>query len=517
MTVLRNEHLFHNFNSVNKKIEILLSTKKYNFSSHSNKVINQRLIQKICKDNIIIYGITANKRLKKGIDPFEKHKSKFRLGKLSFDFKNNNLKVSFNQILKSFLKFFYEYLKIVFHLLKVFFNSKIDVEPSNILLDDNLLNISSNKLFLESLETIKKSKIDILKTNLIVKSNHSIKNFSKSHVYFDKNPFIFLLRSKEFKLCQHMLLLFQVLVIPLKLFSKLIVNPHLILIADDFLLFPVIKFLNKNKKINSIVFTTGQLDYQPLWSRNFSNKVFNTHFINYSNNCNDFYYDNLPPNSFYPPLSLISADVHWVWSKNQILKYQSLGLNSLFKVVEPIILGLPKKSNKVQMPNSHFSIIVFDVPTFKEDFIKTQGVINYYYNSENMIVFIKDIIEVCRDLTNTLGIDIKIQLKHKRKNHKFYDQVHMNKILKLSFENNNFNLISYDSNIYSLLCNSSCSISIPYTSTASISANLGTHAIYYDPTHSLRKPQYCESNIEYIYKKSILKNSLKSQITNRFN
>jgi polysaccharide biosynthesis PFTS motif protein len=516
MTKFRNEHLFNNFNILIKKIEILLSTKNYNFPLHSNKVINQRLTQKICKDNIYDYGIIANKRIKKDLDPFEKFESKFRLGELSFDFKNNRLKLSFSLILKLFLKFFYGYLKIIFYLFRVFFNSKIDIKSSNILLDENLLNISSNKSFLESLETIKKNKIDVLKTNLLIKSNLSIRNFTKSYVLSEKNPFIFLLRSKEFKLNQHMLLLFRTLVIPLKLFSKFIANPHLILIANDFLLLPLINFLNKNNKINSIVFTTGQMDYQPLWSRDFTNKIFTTHFLNYSNNSNDFIYNNLPSNSFYPPLSLISVDVNWVWSKNQILKYQSLGLNSLFKIVDPIILGLPKKSNKVLKPNNHFSIIVFDVPTFKEDFIKTLGVISYYYNSENMIGFIKDIIDVCSDLTNTLGIDIKIKLKNKRKNHKLYDQAHIKKILKLSSENNNFNLISHDSNIYSLLSSSSCSISIPYTSTASISASFGTPALYYDPTNSLRKPKYSESNIEYIYKKSILKNTLKSHITNNF-
>ena len=355
MTKFRNEHLYHNFNSLIKKTEILLSTKNYNFPLHSNKVINQRLTQKICKDNIYDYGIIANKRIKKDLDPFEKFESKFRLGELSFDFKNNRLKLSFSLILKLFLKFFYGYLKIIFYLFRVFFNSKIDIKSSNILLDENLLNISSNKSFLESLETIKKNKIDVLKTNLLIKSNLSIRNFTKSYVLSEKNPFIFLLRSKEFKLNQHMLLLFRTLVIPLKLFSKLIANPHLILIANDFLLLPLINFLNKNNKINSIVFTTGQMDYQPLWSRDFTNKIFTTHFLNYSNNSNDFIYNNLPSNSFYPPLSLISVDVNWVWSNNQIMKYQSIGLNSLFKIVDPIILGLPKKSNKVLKPNNHFS------------------------------------------------------------------------------------------------------------------------------------------------------------------
>ena len=109
-----------------------------------------------------------------------------------------------------------------------------------------------------------------------------------------------------------------------------------------------------------------------------------------------------------------------------------------------------------------------------------------------------------------------VKLKNKRKKHKLYDQAHINKILKLSFENNNFDLISHDSNIYSLLNNSSCSISIPYTSTASISASLGIPAIYYDPTNSLRKPKYSESNIEYIYKKSKLKSTLKKFLANRF-
>ena len=133
MIKFRNEHLYHNFNALCKKIEIILSTKKYNFPQHSNKVINQRLIQKICNEFIKTYGIVAINRQKEGLHPFEKYESKLRLGKLFLDFKNNKLKLSFTLIFKFFLKFFYDYLKVNINLIRVIFQSKIKTESLNIL------------------------------------------------------------------------------------------------------------------------------------------------------------------------------------------------------------------------------------------------------------------------------------------------------------------------------------------------------------------------------------------------
>ena len=359
-------------------------------------------------------------------------------------------------LLEFILKFYYEYFKVIINIIKVIFQSKIKTKSLNILLDSNLLNVSSSKSFLESLETIKKSKIDILKKNLLINISDTNLNFTKSSVIFDKNPFIFLLRSTEFKSPQHFLLLLKVLIIPLKLFPKVIINPHLILISQDFPLFPVINFLNNNHKINSIIFTTSHINYQPLWSRDFTNKNFTTHFLNYSNNSNDFVYEkNSLDLIHYPLLSYISTDLNWVWSTNQKIKYQDLGVVSKFKIVDPIVLGLPKLSINAKPINKKFTIILFDVPTFKNDFIMNQGIINYYYNSDNMISFIKDIINVCSDLKNTLGIDIKIKLKNKRIIHKLYDKGHINKILKLSSENSDFDLISHNTNIYSLIKSSS--------------------------------------------------------------
>ena len=167
MIKFRNEQLYHNFNLLSEKIEILLSTKKYNFPLHSNKVINQRLIQKICNECIKSYGIVANNRIKKGLDPFEKYESKFSLGEFVFDFKNKKIKLSFGLLLEFILKFYYEYFKVIINIIKVIFKSKIKTKSLNILLDSNLLNVSSSKSFLESLETIKKSKIDILKKKSI--------------------------------------------------------------------------------------------------------------------------------------------------------------------------------------------------------------------------------------------------------------------------------------------------------------------------------------------------------------
>lgn len=58
---------------------------------------------------------------------------------------------------------------------------------------------------------------------------------------------------------------------------------------------------------------------------------------------------------------------------------------------------------------------------------------------------------------------------------------------------------------------------MPYTATASVSSFLNKPSIYYDASNMLAKPDLCDENIEYIYSKELLKQSLKKIIFNKIN
>ena len=94
-----------------------------------------------------------------------------------------------------------------------------------------------------------------------------------------------------------------------------------------------------------------------------------------------------------------------------------------------------------------------------------------------------------------------------------YDSKCFENISYLEKINNNFECVSHDTNLYSLISSSFCTISIPYTGTASVASYLNRNSIYYDPTNSLVRPKYFEPNIKYIFKKNHLENTLRNLIT----
>ena len=506
--------LHHNYNILISSLGEKINIKTTFFSEFKKSELKKRLIQKIDFDLFRSYGNFVNKRIRNGLTPFPELNGVLNIKDFTIDFNNDKFKISIKLFIKCSFFFIYNYIILIFQILKIFFIKKVNIDSKNILLE-NLFNVSSQISLKDSLDTISQSKLDILKEDLLVRGNLGFKVPNDESIVFDKHPFIFLLKNKAFSSKNLFFLFFEVFIFPLKFFYKCITNPLLVLLYKDFLIFPVVRFVNKRGKIKSIIFTTSQIHQQELWSRDFEGRKFESHFLNYSNNSNQFIYKKSKYKTHYPWLKHIVVDNHWVWTEVQKKYYKFLGHLGKSRVVDPILVNFPRI-----LTNKHSNdlyIAIFDIPSFRFSFIKKHGIINFYYSLQNNSKFYNDIINVVDELQLYFGLNIKILLKPKRGSQKIYYSKGLKYISELSKSNNNFETVSHDTNIYSLISNSLCSISIPYTGTASVSSFLNKPSIYYDASNMLAKPDLCDENIEYIYSKELLKQSLKKIISNKIN
>ena len=500
--------LYYNYDKMLSAIGDNIIIKQSFYKEFTKSEIKKTLIQKIDLELCREFGIYVNKKIKKGLNPFNDLNGRIKLN--SFIISDSILRVRVKLFFFCIAKFFYNYFFLLINIFKIIFQKKIKIICQNVLLE-NLFNVSSEDKLHESYKTVKESKIDILKNNLLVRGKVKFNLHEKSGLTFKENPFIYLLKDIGHSNIDLLFLFFKILLSPVKFFYYILFNPLLVLIYKDFIFFPLIKFLNERKKIKNIIFSTSQIHFQELWLKKFNNRNFETHFLNYSNNSNQFVYRNSKHKSHYPWLKHISADHHWVWTENQKVYYKSLGLSGQFHVIDPLLINFPKIiTNNI---DDNLTIAIFDIPSFKKDFIKNKlGIINYYYSPKNMFKFLNDIIEVVDELEITFDLKIKIILKNKRQKNKLYDSKNFENISYLEKINNNFECVSPDTNIYSLISSSLCTISIPYTATASVASYLNRNSIYYDPTNSLARPKYFEPNINYIFKKNHLKNTLRNLI-----
>jgi hypothetical protein len=132
------------------------------------------------------------------------------------------------------------------------------------------------------------------------------------------------------------------------------------------------------------------------------------------------------------------------------------------------------------------------------------GLPHDYYNFENSVNFLNDIISCCQIL------NIKIFLKRKRKpNNRFHDKAYTRFCDELV---SNHKIIEVDSSIspFSLISKARISISFPYTSTGIIADHLDCPSCYYDCTGSLLKDDSGNHGVELISTKNDLFFWLKS-------
>jgi hypothetical protein len=272
-------------------------------------------------------------------------------------------------------------------------------------------------------------------------------------------------------------------VIPIFL-SSVIRFPFLSLLARDIAYAPAVRALDHKGLIEAVVTTNSNLSYQPLWMRESANRGFRVHMIHYSQNSMPFVYVSDPFVSEYPAWHYARVDEHWVWTPGYMNRLRELGHQDAIHVIGPIMFYLPELP--LLRVEDKICVAVFDVTPVYAEKARELGVVNNYYDTENMVQFIEDIVGVFRELESRLGKSVRILLKHKRAfSEGFHDQSYIDFVKSLSENHPQFDLVQHSENLFSMLASSDLSISIPYTSVAYISSHLGNRAIYFDPSQEL--------------------------------
>ena len=135
----------------------------------------------------------------------------------------------------------------------------------------------------------------------------------------------------------------------------------------------------------------------------------------------------------------------------------------------------------INYPKTKKILSVFPVTPFIESYWYQEFTIRHYYNSQNSIKFLKDIIFCLKDL------ELEILIKHKRditqidpNYHKFINEIKTKKGIKI---------IDSKISAISLIDKSDLVISSPYSSPSFIANNFNIPAVFYDSSNSLTQPE----------------------------
>jgi hypothetical protein len=273
-------------------------------------------------------------------------------------------------------------------------------------------------------------------------------------------------------------LLLRHLAAPFHLVASLLRSPLTILLCRDLALIPAVRLLDEKGVIEAIVITTSFFTGQPLWMKGTTRQRFKLHMIWYSQNFIPKVYagDTERPN--LPSARHMRVDVHWVWTDGFAGYLRELGQSSEMRVVGPILWYLPEP---VPGLGDGIKLCLFDVTPLR-DGLTVFGAIRNYYSVETITKFVSDIVALRSRIAAASGREAVILLKHKRPPEgERHDSSYLDFLDQLARSDTGFRLIDHQTNLFGLLSACDLSISVPYTSTAYVSAALGKPAIYYDP------------------------------------
>lgn len=236
--------------------------------------------------------------------------------------------------------------------------------------------------------------------------------------------------------------------------------PSVSLLGEDFAYLGIMRELVKQGKIDSVVITTSNYSSQPLWMRNLTS--IELHMIHYSQNWKPIFYKEDYLNSDVPNLRFMRADIHWVWTHAFAKYIQSLCIKGAIKIIGPILWRIPKVIYKT---SSELQITVFDVPSISKDAMLNYGEITNYFNHDNTVKFIQDIILMKKKLKDLYKTEVQIVLKNKRAYVKSAYEYDYYKLIEDLGKNGAIKLLPPETNIFSLILESNLIISYPFTST----------------------------------------------------
>jgi hypothetical protein len=266
-------------------------------------------------------------------------------------------------------------------------------------------------------------------------------------------------------------------------------TPSLSLLGREMAYTRIAVALDDHQLIESIVFTCDSWGVQPLWTRSLRHAK--VHLIWYSQSPQSASYVFDDEKAVGPPLRWIRVDTHWVWTKALAKYLREHGqVDGDIEVVGPIVWQLPEAG---QRDGQALKLLAFDVPAVTDDImLNVVGEITNYYHPRNLRSFISDIASLKAPLEQALGRPVSYSLKMKRGMRPHYAESYYDFISEMSASGQLLRVNPND-NLYSMISGSDLVIAYPFTSAAYVAEWLGVPAIFYDPTESVVRDDFCES------------------------
>lgn len=511
--MLNNEYLYKQFDELMLRIESWLQNRIFPIGEVDEHILRKRVSQKIMQLIFYPYSISISNRIETDPDAFAL-KEDLLVDGVRINNENAKPTISPKLFISSLILFWGLVIIQLKSLVAVFFTSKrIDADKYVLMLDSGSVDFSDIRQLNEFRQYCKDGPISILHNQFIlIKSEHK---FNLGEIQSSKNPVIDILNDKLISKGDIFSLILQTIYNAFRITVVSFRNPLVSIIATDFVNLPVIKLVNKKRLLDGIIITTSSMFSQPLWMRAFPGKHFSTHFVNYSNNSVKFIYRKSPFFHFFPALRHISVDEQWVWNDNHGKMYRQLGHQGNVHVVGPILYYLRKKQSRSK--SNEIKICLFDVTPATENIVSKLGLLKYYYTIETVTNFIQSVLEVCKSVEAKIEQPVRVLLKHKREfTSGFHAPEYKKNVEVLLKQFPSFSMVSYNDNLYELLEDCTATVSIPYTSTAFVSASINLPAIYFDATGELAKPFDADAGIAHVYSKEELENQIGFIINERF-
>ena len=466
------------------------------FCYTSSQVLS-RLIQRLVEIGLVPYVQKSSQASK--IDSISRWEDEIELGPIKLNIHSGTSSLRFIFLLKSVAEFWLHWFHALYAIFVAFLASKREQNSATLIFGVGIESIFHEQSDLRFYEFCQQGPISPLKptSKLIVQANTQTRSRLPSKIEYSRFPLFSLLRINSLNVSEFLKLLAIHTKVAAYYFAAITRLPLLAVIGRDFAYHAVADNLNRRGLINSIVITNSNYSAQPLWMNNLPNKVFKTHMVWYAQNTVPIVYKDKPIKAVIPNYLYMQADEHWVWTKGYAEYLRGLGTVGEIHVVGPIVWQLPNLAEIESNDANEVVISIFDVTPVNDSFAQELGLYGNYYNAENMINFIDQIMLVVDRIQLKIEGNIRVLLKHKRGHHSRHSQEYIARINDY-IESCQIAIVPFNENVYKVVAQSAMVIVVPYSSPAYIADALNIPAIFFDPTGRVFPTYEQSKNLKFI-------------------
>ncbi len=310
-------------------------------------------------------------------------------------------------------------------------------------------------------------------------------------ILYARRPLIRLLRVSPARAKDRLRLALSLAGVLLRTAVRASVDRRQALLLRDNVESEVVRALVSWGSLGQVVLSNSAMWRQALYVRE---RVVPTAMVWYSEN-NKWIWDRENRPYDHPAFFCLDVQSHWVWTDSQRKWLLSIGCQCDIHVVGPILWYLPAKSMS-RSSDGPFWVTVFDIIPVSTRRLSELALTDPYYSSDRCIRFIRGVVEAARVARSLSGLDIRIRLKHKRKQQDG-DAAYGKAISELVTQGE-LSLIDMSEDLYVATTSSILSVVQPFSSPAIVAASCSAHACYYDVDGILRKPALLDRRIEFV-------------------